>query len=132
VRGRDLADNLAAALAIDECMSDKNRCAWPRSHRGDRFERFRTLEADRQKFTRPGSLVSILPGRKRSTQPTRKRSAAELNVGSSTLSDRDVPGSGTSTMWGSDGASASAWRNDCSAASAGQSSRRRTVRVGRR
>ena len=22
--------------------ADKNRCAWPRSHRGDRFERFRT------------------------------------------------------------------------------------------
>jgi hypothetical protein len=38
VRGRELVDNLAVALAKD----DENRCAWPRSHRGDRFERFRT------------------------------------------------------------------------------------------
>ena len=45
MRGRELADNLAAALAIDACMCRrKNRCAWPRSHRGDRFERLRTLK----------------------------------------------------------------------------------------
>jgi hypothetical protein len=42
VRGRELVDNLAAALAKDEGMCRQNRCAWPRSHRGDRFERFRT------------------------------------------------------------------------------------------
>ena len=49
MRGQELVDNLAAALAIDDVCADKNRCAWPRSHRGDRFERFPHLEADRQK-----------------------------------------------------------------------------------
>ena len=41
MRGRELVGNLAAALAIDEYMCRQNRCAWPRSHRGDRFECFR-------------------------------------------------------------------------------------------
>ena len=42
MRSRELVDNLAAALAIDECMCRQDRCAWPRSLRGGRFERFRT------------------------------------------------------------------------------------------
>ena len=41
-RGRELVDNLAAALAIDECMCRRTAAPGRRDCRGDRFERFRT------------------------------------------------------------------------------------------